>query len=214
LATKQIDDEWVADQLAECLAGRPNYPSPDEGAVYRITRRINQYLADPWTDQSVEELRQCARKDWAEVADLEKAATIVSRDLDGWKKIRDGREPGSMSRVEAERIIAALETTIATLRRPRGYLTSPGLVGRIADKGPPPKPWALMAAGVADEVYRALKHTGDKREGIGGPDGPVTKFLARFLELVMPGKIPASSTINEAVAAHLSSSLAYRRGVY
>jgi hypothetical protein len=208
---RQVDDEWVADQLAECLVGRSGYPSPDENAVRHITRRINICLTTPWTDEGIANLREQAKFERREAAALKGAATILSRDLDGWRELLPRFEIGTDMRVAAKSRIEELEITIKTLQQPRGHLTQPGLTVKLSDKGPPPKPWALMAANIADEVHRVLHDGGDPRTGLGGPDGPVTNFLSVCLREILPAQdVPANSTINETVTAHLGRSLEYR----
>ena len=207
---KQVTDEWVADELARCLVGRPNYPSPDEDAVSWLTRRINQYLARPWDDAGIAELWDQVKAERRENATLREAAGILRRDLAGWRDLLPGYDPGSAMRNAAEQRITALDVTISTLELQRGYFDCPGLTLRVSERGPLPKPWALMAAGIADEVHRVLHDGGDPRKGIGGPNGPVTNFLAACLHLIMPGDVPDNLTINEAVKNHLGPSLEYR----
>ena len=209
---EQIDDEWVADRLAECLSGIMGFPSPDEDAVAGVTRRINQYIASPWTEAEITKLRSAAKNEREEMVVLEKAADILRRDLAGWQHLSEARQSGTLSRRVADDRIAAYETTIATLHNRRGWLTSPGLAMRLSDKGPAPAPWALMAAGIADEVHRVLRDCSDRRDGIGGPNGPITRFIAACLALLVePGdSVPANSTIHEALRLHLNQSLAYR----
>lgn len=210
-----VSPEWVADELASCLAGRPNYLSPDEDRVSWLTRRINQYLDRPWDEDQIAALRDRAKTERNEGATLRAAAGILRRDIAGWRQLLPKFRAAEIMYVAAERQIADLETAIAMLERQRGDLDHPGLTLRLSDRGKPPQPWALMAAGIADELIRVLRDGGDSRAGIGGPDGPVTKFLAACLRLCVPtDRMPSNTTINDAVKNHLSPSLEYRSKGY
>jgi hypothetical protein len=137
----------------------------------------------------------------------------LARDLDAWRAHAADADKGSILQTFAEGRIVALESAIDLLSESRGALDHPGLAVKISDHGSPPEPWAFAAAGIADELIRCLRDGGDRRAGIGGPNGPVIKFVAICLRILMnPEQSPKRSTIYEAVKNQLGPSFAYRRG--
>jgi hypothetical protein len=215
MSRPHVDDEWVVDTLAECLAGRPAYLSPDEDRVGWVTRRINQYIDRPWDEAGVAALCRQAKMQRGEGAVMRQAADILRHDLTAWRSILTDEQPGTMTHVATERMIADLETSIATLDARRGDLDHPGLVAKLSDGRRPPKPWALMAAGIAEELIRVLRDGGDSRAGVGGDHGPVAKFVRACLEKIMaPQTAPETPTISEAVGNHLKATLEYQRRGY
>jgi hypothetical protein len=209
---KSLTEEQVADTLAMCLVKRPRYRSPDEDAVRNLTETINSYTRSPWTAERIAALkaeRQAIRKEGQTCLD---AGTILARDLAAWRVEAADAEEGSILKLFAHQRITALESAINLLRESRGALDHPGLTVKISNHGTAPEPWAYTAAGIADGLIRCLRDRGDARAGIGGPDGPVVKFVAICLRLAMsPEEPPKRSTIQEAIKNHLGGSLAYRR---
>ncbi len=211
---EHVTAEWVADKLAECLRGRTGYSSPDEDAVRHVVRRVNKYIDTPWDEAGVAQLRANVITERDEGATLNAAAEILGRDLTGWRQRLPRFLPGTTSRLAAERTIAELENAIARLKMVRGPFAGPGFTARISGRRPP-TPWALTAAGIADEVIRTLRDGGDSRAGVGGPDGPVTKFTIMCLQIISPReKAWNPATVNDALKNHLDISLRYQRGVH
>jgi hypothetical protein len=178
-----------------------------------LTKRINDYIDNPWNDTAVALWRDRAKTEREENEVLQAAAAILRRDLVGWGEILGQSEPGGGMHRGATQKIAELEVTIGTLEEPRGVTNHPGFTARISDLCRSPKPWAMMAAGIGDELHRVLHSAGDPRAGIGGADSPFTRSIKIFLGFIIGREnTPQRSTINEALENHLASSLKYRRG--
>jgi len=212
----RITNEHVADMLASCLAGRPNYISPDEGRVNHLTQTINRYIQTPWSVEAVAKLHAQAKVARMEGEMLRAAATLLRRDLEALTVEAQQYELRSITTDYLERRAIDIKNAIALLEEPRGDLDHPGLAIHLSTgpKGKPPAPWRLTAAAIADELIRTLRDCGDPRAGIGNPNGPVVKFVAICLRLISPDqKAPKRETIHEAIGAHLENSFKYRKGV-
>jgi hypothetical protein len=208
---KLLAAEQVADTLARCLAKRPGYRSPDENALSNLTERINSYIRSPWTAEKIAALKAEAKATRKDRETCRDAAAILARDLAAWRaQAADADIDSILLRFAKDRIVA-LESAINLLSESRGALDHPGLTMKISGGGPAPEPWALAAAGIADELIRCLRDGGDTRAGIGGPRGPVLNFVAICLRISMkPEEPPKQSTIYEAIKNHLGASFAYR----
>jgi len=149
--SRRISESEVCDKLAEFLAEKNiGAATPDEWQVRELTHWINTYRRRPWDKASIQEYRDADRQAQKGRKILDEADDIFQQLLREWQPVLD--RTGAAS---AQESVSLLKSGIAAITFARKHFDQ-GLLP-LADRGPDPKPWAIMARVLAGEALSAIR---------------------------------------------------------